>query len=131
MEEFQKKIKAMETAESDKKEQIKEMDKRLNKAELHTATDKISFGIDFRTRADSIHYKDIRVAPSSLTNMFFGTYPAGFNGAAPVQAQAAMAGMVAGGMVPPVETYDVDNDVIYTNRLRLEMVANMDRYVVF
>ena len=131
MEELQKKIEAMETAESEKKDQIKEMDKRLNKAELHTATDKISFGIDFRTRADSIHYKDIRVAPSSLTNMFFGTYPAGFNGANLAQAQAAMAGMVAGGMVPPVETYDVDNDIIYTNRLRLEMKAKVNDNLAF
>ena len=77
MEELQKKIDAMEAAESEKKEQINEMDKRLNKTELHTATDKISFGIDFRTRADSIHYKDLRVAPSTLTNAFFVDYNAG------------------------------------------------------
>ncbi|HSQ87107.1 MAG TPA: hypothetical protein VLM43_20570, partial [Desulfobacterales bacterium] len=35
MEELQKKIDAMEAAESDKKEQLEEMDNRLNKAELH------------------------------------------------------------------------------------------------
>jgi len=131
MEELQKKIEAMESTESEKKEQIKEMDKRLNKAELHTATDKISFGIDFRTRADSIHYKDIRVAPSSLTNMFFGTYPAGFNGATLAQAQAAIAGMAAGGMVPPVEKYDADNDVMFSNRLRLEMKAKVNDQLDF
>ena len=131
MEELQKKIEAMETAESDKKEQIKEMDKRLNKAELHTATDKIAFGIDFRTRADSIHYKDIRVAPSTLTNGFFVNAPAGFNGATLAQAQAAIAGMIAGGMVPPVETYDADNDVIFSNRLRLEMKAKVNDQLDF
>ena len=131
MEELQKKIEAMETADSEKKEQIKEMDDRLNKAELHTATDKISFGIDFRTRADSIHYKDIRVAPSSLTNGFFVNYPVGFNGATLAQAQAAIAGMVAGGMVPPVETYDADNDIIYSNRLRLEMKAKVNDQLNF
>ena len=131
MEELQKKIEAMETAESDKKEQIKEMDKRLNKAELHTATDKIAFGIDFRTRADSIHYKDIRVAPSALTNGFFVNAPAGFNGATLAQAQAAIAGMIAGGMVPPVETYDADNDVIFSNRLRLEMKAKVNDQLDF
>ena len=131
MEELQKKIEAMETAESEKKEQIKEMDKRLNKAELHTATDKIAFGIDFRTRADSIHYKDIRVAPSTLTNGFFVNAPAGFNGATLAQAQAAIAGMIAGGMVPPVETYDADNDVIFSNRLRLEMKAKVNDQLDF
>jgi len=131
MEELQKKIEAMESTESEKKEQIKEMDERLNKAELHTATDKISFGIDFRTRADSIHYKDIRVAPSSLTNGFFVNAPAGFNGATLAQAQAAIAAMVAGGMVPPVEKYDVDNDVIFSNRLRLEMKAKVNDQLSF
>jgi len=131
MEELQKKIDAMESTESEKKEQIKEMDERLNKAELHTATDKISFGIDFRTRADSIHYKDIRVAPSSLTNMFFGTYPAGFNGATLAQAQAAMQAMIAGGMVPPVDKYDADNDIIFSNRLRLEMKAKVNDQLSF
>lgn len=126
MEELQEKIEAMEAADSEKKEQIEEMDERLNKAELHTATDKIAFGIDFRTRADSIHYKDIRVAPSSLTNGFFVDYPAGFNGATLAEAQAAIAGMIAGGMVPPVETFDADNDIIYSNRLRLEMAAKVN-----
>ena len=122
MEELQKKIEAMETADSEKKEQIKEMDDRLNKAELHTATDKISFGIDFRTRADSIHYKDIRVAPSALTNGFFVNWPFGFNGATPLDlAQAAIAGMAA----PPVEKYDADNDIMFSNRLRLEMKAKV------
>ena len=131
MEELQKKIDAMEKADSEKKEQIDEMDKRLNKTELHTATDKISFGIDFRTRADSIHYKDISVAPSSLTNAFFASPPAGFNGATLAQIQGAIAGMVAAGMVPPVETYDVDNDIIYTNRLRLEMKAKVNEHLDF
>jgi hypothetical protein len=131
MDELQKKIESMEKTDSKKEEQIQEMDGRLNKAELHTATDKISFGIDFRTRADSIHYKDIRVAPSSLTNGFFVNYPQGFNGATLAQAQAAIAGMIAGGMVPPVETYDVDNDVIFSNRLRLEMKAKVNENLAF
>jgi hypothetical protein len=122
MEELQKKIDAMEAADSEKKEQLEEMDNRLNKAELHTATDKISFGIDFRTRADSIHYKDIRVAPSALTNGFFVNWPFGFNGATPLDlAQAAIAGMAA----PPVEKYDADNDIMFSNRLRLEMKAKV------
>ena len=131
MEELQKKIEAMETADSEKKEQIKEMDDRLNKAELHTATDKISFGIDFRTRGDSIHYQDISVAPSSLFNGFFASPPNGFNGATLSQIQTGMGNMMAGGMVPPPETYDLDNDIIYTNRLRLEMKAKVNDQLGF
>ncbi|MFH2046083.1 MAG: DUF3373 family protein [Pseudomonadota bacterium] len=131
MEELQKRIEAMETTESEKKDQIKEMDSRLNKAELHTATDKISFGIDLRTRAESIHYQDLRVAPSSLVNGFFVNAPTGFNGATLAQAQAGIAGMIAGGMVPPVEQYDINNDIIYTNRIRLEMKAKVNDNLAF
>lgn len=132
MEELQKRIEAMETEESEKKDQIKEMDSRLNKAELHTATDKISFGIDLRTRAESIHYKDLGIAPTSLTNGFFVNYPSGgFNGATLTQAQSAIAGMIAGGMVPPVEHYDINNDIIYSNRIRLEMKAKVNDNLAF
>lgn len=50
---------------------VKELNDRLNKTEIHTATDKISFGIELRTRLDSIHYEDMRVAPSWLIDGFF------------------------------------------------------------
>ena len=63
--------------------------------------------------------------------MFFSTYPAGFNGGTLSELQAAMAGMVAGGMVPPVEKVDVDNDIIYTNRLRLEMKSRISPQLTF
>ena len=137
MEELQKKIEVMESADSEKKEQIEEMDERLNKAELHTATDKISFGIDFRTRADSIHYQDIQVAPSALTNGFFVNYnPAnpflgGFNGGTLSELQSLIGSMAAMGAAPAPETYDVDNDIIYTNRLRLEMDAKVNNNLSF
>ncbi|MBU0991591.1 MAG: DUF3373 domain-containing protein [Proteobacteria bacterium] len=50
---------------------INALDNRLNKTELHTATDKISLGLELRTRVDSIHYEDMRIAPSWLMNGFF------------------------------------------------------------
>lgn len=126
MEEIQKKIDTMDKTEAQKKEQIKEMDERLNKAELHTATDKIAFGIDFRTRADSIHYQDMRVAPNELTSMIFG-----MSGLPRDQIQANIADAVAAGLIPPVETYDADNDIIYSNRLRLEMKAKVNDQLHF
>jgi hypothetical protein len=131
MEALQKKIDAMEDQSAKQAEQSQELDERLSKAELHSATDKLSFGVELRTRADSIHYSDIRRAPSSLTDMFFDNYPAGFNGGTLSELQAAMAGMVAGGMVPPVEKVDVDNDIIYTNRLRLEMKSRITPQLTF
>jgi cell division protein FtsB len=131
MEELQKRITAMETAESEKKDQIKEMDNRLNQAELHTTTDKISFNVDLRTRAESIHYEDLAIAPSGLTNGFFVNVPAGFNGGTLAQIQGAIAGMQAAGMIPPVEKYDVDNDIIFSNRFRLEMQSKVNNNLSF
>lgn len=52
-------------------EKVKELNNRLNKTEIHVATDKISFGLELRSRVDSIHYEDVRVAPSWLMNGFF------------------------------------------------------------
>jgi hypothetical protein len=106
--------------------------KRLDKAELHTATDKLSFGVDLRTRADSLHYDDIRVAPASIINGFFTPVDQmGFNGATLQQIQQGMANMAAAGMVPPPEEVDADNDIIYTNRLRLDMKSKVNEHLSF
>ena len=53
-----------------KDEEIEELDDRLKKPkpELHAATDRISLGVELRTRADSLHYKNIQVAPSMFTS---------------------------------------------------------------
>ena len=73
-------------------EQLPEQsDDRLNQAELHSATDKVSFGIEFRSRGDSLHYKDIQMAPASFTSLFFAPVPNGFNGATQAQIQQALA----------------------------------------
>ncbi len=110
---------------------------RLDKAELHTATDRVSFDIDFRTSAESIHYDDIRMAPQPIIGAFFTpfnpTNPAasGFNGATQAQIQGALANMAAGGMIPPAGKSDADNDIIYTNRLRLNMMARFNNHLSF
>ena len=131
MEAVQKKLEELEKKNQAKEEEIGEMDDRLNKAELHTATDKLAFGVELRSRGDSLHYKDIQMAPASLTNMFFADYPAGFNGATQAQAQAAIAGMAAAGMIPPTEKYDADNDIILTNKFRLNMAAKVNDQLSF
>ena len=131
MEAVQQKLDDMEKQNQAKEETMGELDDRLNKAELHTATDKVSFGIEFRSRADSLHYNDIQMAPASLTNMFFADYPNGFNGATLAQAQAAMAGMLQNGMIPPTEKYDADNDIILTNKFRLNMKAKVNDQLSF
>jgi len=124
VDELKKEIKRMS-------EEIEELDDRLNEAELHTATDKVAFGIEFRSRADSLHYKDLQVAPASFRNMFFADYPNGLNGATLPQVQGALGSMIANGMVPPTEKYDADNDIILTNKFRLNMHARVSRQLSF
>ncbi len=126
MKALQEKIETMEKASQEKEDQVKKIDQRLNAAELHTATDKISFGVELRTRADSIHYKDIRVAPPAFINGFFGLSGSTLN-----QIQTAMAGMAMAGMVPPPDQYDVDNDIMWSNRLRLDMKARVNNNLSF
>ncbi len=126
MKALQEKIEAIEKTSETKEEQIKKMDQRLNEAELHTATDKVSFGVELRTRADSIHYTDLRVAPPAFINGFFGLSGSTLN-----QIQSAMAGMMATGAVPPPDEYDLDNDILWTNRLRLDMKARVNSNLAF
>jgi hypothetical protein len=131
MEAVQKKLEDIERKSQAEEEEIEEIDDRLNKAELHTATDKVSFGVELRTRAVSLHYSDIQMAPASFTNMFFAPYPSGLNGATLAQAQAAMAGLAASGMVPPTEKFDADNNIILTNKFRLNMNAKFNDQLSF
>ncbi len=123
---IQEKLKALESKNTEKADEIKEIDDRLSKAEIHTATDRISFGVELRTKAESIHYNDLRVAPSTLISAFFASPPAGFNGATLAQAQAMIAGMAASGSLPPPNKFSANNDAIFTNRFRLDMKAKVN-----
>ncbi|MEJ2037778.1 MAG: DUF3373 family protein [Desulfosarcinaceae bacterium] len=132
MDALQKKIETVQDKSKEQEETNQEMNQRLNKAELHAATDKISFGVELRTRAETIHYQDIQMAPMSLINGFFANVGAGgFNGATLQQIQQGMAAMAAGGMVPPTDKTNADNDLIYTNRLRLDMHARVNPKLTF
>ena len=132
LEEVKSRLDKLEEANEKLAKEKDSLQKRLDKAELHTATDKLSFGVDLRTRADTLHYDDIRVAPSAIINGFFT--PAdqmGFNGATLQQIQQGMASMAAAGMVPPPDEVDADNDIIYTNRLRLDMRSKVNEHLSF
>ncbi|MFZ1983612.1 MAG: DUF3373 family protein [Desulfatitalea sp.] len=135
MEDLQKKLDQTEAHTAKQAEASQQIEERLDQAELHTATDKVSFGVELRSRAESIHYQDIRIAPASFTNLFFVPYTGlpggGFNGGTLSQLQSSMAGLVAAGMIPPAEKVDADNDIIYTNRLRLEMKARVNSQLTF
>ncbi len=133
----QQKLEQIEASDAETRAEIDEIDTRLNKAEIHTATDKIAFGVELRSRADSIHYQDIKSAPAAVIGGFFSDYAfpptptSGFNGATLAQIQGGMAAMVAGGLVPPPMETDVDNDIIYTNKFRLNLSAKFNNQLSF
>lgn len=131
MQTIQQKLDDLETKNEKKAAEIKEIDQRLNTAELHTATDRLAVGVELRSRAESIHYGDMRTAPAALFNSFFTPAPMGFNGATAAQIQQAIAGMAAAGMIPPPEQPDIDNDIIFTNKFRLNMKAKVNNQLSF
>jgi hypothetical protein len=134
MEAVQKKLEDIERKNEAKEEEIEEMDDRLNKAELHTATDKVAFGVELRTRADTLQYKNIQVAPSALVNNFFVDYssaPNGLNNASLSDIQERIGQFAMAGMIPPTETYDATNDIILTNKFRLNMNAKVNDQLSF
>ncbi len=51
------------------KSELAEIEDRVSATERHTATDKVSLGIDFRTQAVSAHYKDLRGLPEWASGM--------------------------------------------------------------
>jgi len=71
-------------------------------------------------------------APDALMGYFFTPVAyGGFNGATGLQIQEAIMGMYMMGMVPAPEKNDVDNDIMFTNRLRLEMKAKINSHLEF
>ena len=131
VESLKERIKELEKDASWNTEDIDYLSDRLDEAEMHTATDKVSMGIYLRTRAESIHYNDIQAAPASVTRGFFTPWPDGFDGASKAQIQQGMAAMLASETVPPPDEYDADNDIIYTNKFRLEMKGQFNRQLSF
>lgn len=128
---LQQKIEKLEKEGSWSRDDIDGLSTRMDAAEMHTATDKLSLGIEFRTKADSIHYDNLRMAPPAMIGAFFTPPPFGFNGATLSQIQTAIGGMAMSGDIPAPTSYDADNDIIYTNKFRLNMKASVNPHLRF
>ena len=123
---------------------------RIDKPERHAALDRIEWSGDLRVKADTLHYQDVTFNPGiNIDFDDFGaramqgefgdpmdpTSPLGQMMAAnPELAQAFMNGQLSGVMpfaMQEKRTYDLNNDIIYTTRLRLGMKAKVADNVDF
>ena len=123
MQAVQQKLEDLEKQNQAKQEELDELDDRVNKTELHTATDRISLGVELRSRGDTLQYKDVQVAPSMLTSGLIGQT------LSPQQLQGMLATLPAEAMVP--EKYDATNDILLTNKFRLNMAAKVNEQLSF
>ena len=132
MEALQKKIEIMEKENMEEKEEVQYLSDRVDKAELHTVTDRVSLGVEVRAEGHSLHYDNMQVAPSSFVQGFFTPYASGgFNGGTLSEIQTRIGGMVAAGMVPPTEKYDAENDFLPTTKFHLNMKAKVNNNLTF
>lgn len=129
---LQQKVEKLEKDGTYVQEDMDDLSSRVDKAELHTATDKVSFGVYLRTEASSLHYDNI-LGPNPLIMGAFFT-PAsmgGFNGATLPQIQQAIGQMAMAGMIPDPASYDANNDILYTNKFRMDMKAIVNTQISF
>lgn len=143
VEELRQQIKKLE-------EELNDISSRVDKTEKHTVLDRITWYGDLRAKADTLHYDDVTFNPGILVDFddfaqkamsgAFGnpadpTSPLGEMMAAnPALGQAFQSGQLQGVMpftFLPKQTEDLDNDILYTTRLRLGMKAKVADNVDF
>ncbi len=90
-------------------DELDELSDRLEGPERHTAMDRISFTGDFRNTVDALHYKDVAYNPGIKVRM-----PAEYGG-----------GVMQVPFAPEPREYDINNDAMFTTRLRLNMKADV------
>ncbi|SDI54379.1 Protein of unknown function [Ferrimonas sediminum] len=91
-------------------EELEYLSDRLDKPESHAATDRILFTGDFRTKAHTLHYQDVVWSPGMTIQTPQGQM---------------MRSMFDQGQGYTPSPKDIDNDVYYTTRLRLNMKAKV------
>jgi hypothetical protein len=136
-------------------EQLEELEDRIEPVERKTALDRISWYGDIRTKVDSLHYKNVTWNPGikvDYDNFFQNAgawQAAGGDSAAAVGAlfgrlqdtdpvlygqlfaafgaynPANPLGVGNYRLIPSGSTYDINNDLLYTTRLRLGMRAKV------
>ncbi|WP_298445239.1 DUF3373 family protein [uncultured Ferrimonas sp.] len=141
---LERKIEALNQQVAELTEWLEENDSRLDASERHSALDRVTITGDFRTRGHNLSYNNVSVNPGayvdfddfgqramagefgdpSSTSSAIGQMMAAY----PQMAAAFMAGQLNGVGAMPVgtpQTYDINNDMFYTTRLRLNLKAKV------
>ena len=138
------KIAELQRQLADITDELDDINSRVDKTEKHSALDRISITGDFRTKAHSLHYQNVTWNPAMNVDFSdfgakamsgaFGS-PTDSNSplgqmmmANPDLAQAFQNGQLHGVMpyvLAPKTMQDIDNDLFYTTRLRLDLKAKV------
>jgi hypothetical protein len=124
--------------------QLEDISGRVDKTERKSALDRINWYGDLRVKADTLHYKDVTFAPGMLVDfddfgaqVISGAFGDPANPASPIGkmlaanpdlATAFGLGLLRGVgpfALAPKKTSDINNDILYTTRLRLGMKAKV------
>ncbi|GIU23750.1 DUF3373 domain-containing protein [Shewanella sp. MBTL60-007] len=124
--------------------ELDDLNDRVDQNERHTALDRIELTGDFRTKAHSLHYRNVTWNPAIKVNFNdfgakamagdFGmpndpSSPLGKMMAADPNLAAAFQNGQLQGIMPyvlaPKTVQDIDNDIFYTTRLRLNLKAKV------
>jgi hypothetical protein len=126
-------------------EEVDYLSSRVDKTERHVAMDRIQWYGDMRVKADTLHYKDVTFNPGinvdfddfgqQLNAMMAGMTPEQIGAMMEEFPPGLMEQIMAGGIgaLPMAEkrTYNINNDILYTTRLRLGMRASIADNVDF
>lgn len=114
-----------DTEVEDLVEMVDELDERMSDAERHTALDKVTLGVELEQRFNSIHM-DVGVMPQAAQAMIG---QAAINGASFSAAEAAGLRQMLSQM--GTEKQSIDNNALFTSRLRVDLKAKPTRSLSF
>lgn len=135
--ETQKQLKQTQANQESQSKKVDSLKSSVSKAIKHAAGDKVRLSLELEPRFWSLHMDDVRVAPDSVTSLFFTPYNSanpmagGLNGATLPQIQQMFQGMQQAGMVPKADKIDVDNDIVRTLKFRLRMDSTVNEHLRF
>ncbi len=93
---------------------IDDLDKRVTTAEAHSTLDKVTLGVDFETRFNSMQI-EAKGMPVAMQQSMMGMLATG--------TPFSKAALAAFGPLPPPEDQSIDNNSIFNSRIRIDMKA--------